>query len=410
MYITSIYLIVVNAKYGIYKGRVKTMWIEEIKNSKGLRYKYQERFKNPVTGKNIKLSVTLNKNSKQAQKIALEMLQEKFNQKFITASQQKAEKIQNLTFYDVADEWLEYSKPTIKRSTQILHNCYVNYIKKHTDHELYFNDFTPATAEKILKNLYYNQARSHGYCKAIMTTIKAIMRYAQKSKYIDDITQFEGITIKKRPVTASELEKKNNKYLNKDELEECLSQLYKLYPRVALAMELIALTGLRCGELLALRVQDYDKVNNYISVNGTIRTNERKRTTPKNIYSYRKIFLNDRAKQILDKVILENKQAIKWHSNQYKDKGYIFTTRTGLPIGIGEINKTLKKIQIKDKVLTTHVFRHTHISLLAEMDVPFKIIMQRVGHNNPNTTLKIYTHVTENMNKELQKKLQALSF
>ena len=398
----------VNAKYGIYKGRVKTMWIEEIKNSKGLRYKYQERFKNPVTGKNIKLSVTLNKNSKQAQKIALEMLQEKFNEKFVSATSKLDEKMQALTFYTVADEWLEYSKPTIKKSTQTCHIYYVNYIKKHIDHDLHFKDFTPAAAEKILKDLYYNQARSYGHCQSITNAIKSIMRYAKSAKYIDDITQFETIKIKKRPMTANELEKKNNKYLNKDELKECLNQLYKLNPRIALAMEFIALTGLRCGELLALRVQDYDKANSCISVNGTMRINTQERTTPKNMYSYRTVFLNERAKQILDKIILENKQAIQWQSKVYKDKGYIFTTQTGRVIEINVINNALKKVQIKDKILTSHIFRHTHISMLAEINIPLKSVMQRVGHNNPNTTLKIYTHVTENMNKDLQQKIQSL--
>ena len=44
----------------------------------------------------------------------------------------------------------------------------------------------------------------------------------------------------------------------------------KINSRIALAMEFIALTGLRCGELLALRVQDYDKENSKININGTL--------------------------------------------------------------------------------------------------------------------------------------------
>ena len=47
--------------------------------------------------------------------------------------------------------------------------------------------------------------------------------------------------------------------------------------------------------------------------------------------------------------------------------------------------------------MTTHIFRHTHISLLAEEGVPLKAIMQRVGHNDPTTTMSIYTHVTKDM-------------
>ncbi len=53
------------------------------------------------------------------------------------------------------------------------------------------------------------------------------------------------------------------------------------------------------------------------------------------------------------------------------------------------------------KHLTTYIFRHTHISMLAELGVPLKTIMQRVGHNYPNTTLSIYTHVTKSMHDDV---------
>lgn len=63
---------------------------------------------------------------------------------------------------------------------------------------------------------------------------------------------------------------------------------------------------------------------------------------------------------------------------------------------------------IPGKKISTHIFRHTHISMLAEMNVPLKAIMQRVGHNDPNTTLQIYTHVTNAMREDLQKKLEMI--
>ena len=127
-------------------------------------------------------------------------------------------------------------------------------------------------------------------------------------------------------------------------------------------------------------------------------------------YLYRDVYLNERAKQILDKFILQNKQSALWDYKTYKDKGYIFTTKTGYPYDLSYINRLLRKIDIPNKHISSHIFRHTHISLLAELDTPLKAIMQRVGHHNPNTTLQIYTHVTETMKIELQNKLKALNF
>ena len=46
--------------------------------------------------------------------------------------------------------------------------------------------------------------------------------------------------------------------------------------------------------------------------------------------------------------------------------------------------------------------------MLTELGVPLKAIMQRVGHNDPKTTLSVYSHVTESMQDEIIKKLNAI--
>lgn len=43
------------------------------------------------------------------------------------------------------------------------------------------------------------------------------------------------------------------------------------------------------------------------------------------------------------------------------------------------------------------MFRHTHVVLLVEAGVPIKVISERLGHSKIDTTLDIYTHVTEKM-------------
>ncbi|HBA1104727.1 TPA: tyrosine-type recombinase/integrase, partial [Enterococcus faecium] len=50
---------------------------------------------------------------------------------------------------------------------------------------------------------------------------------------------------------------------------------------------------------------------------------------------------------------------------------------------------------------TSHWLRHTHISILAEMNVPIKTVMERVGHTDESTTIRVYTHVTNKMQTNL---------
>lgn len=390
------------------------MWIEKVINLKGIRYKFCERFLNPNTNKMIKLSVTLNSNTTHAKRKATELLQAKFNDVINKAEKKQLEKINNLTFIQVANEWLEYTAPTVKVDTRINHKNYIKRIEKAIS-DMLFIDFTPAIAEKIIQDMYYTEKLSYSYSNGTLVIIKSIMKYAKKSQYIQDISDFIEIKLKKRPATKKEVHKLQNKFLNDDELKSCLHQLKKINSRIALAMEFIALTGLRCGELLALRVQDYDKENSKININGTLLKSAHngediQRGTPKNIYSYRDVTINNRAKYILDTIILENKRLASWNCKKYKDRGYIFTNSTGNPFNIQYINSKLRKLKITDKKISSHIFRHTHISILAEYNIPLKAIMQRVGHNDPNTTLSIYTHVTDAMNNEVKNKLQALSF
>ena len=297
---------------------------------------------------------------------------------------------------------------------------YCKRILEGVEDGLLFVDFTPAIAEKVVQTMYYKEKLSFSYSSSTLTTIKAVMRYAKKAGYIDNIYDFEAIKLKRRPATPDELKRVNNKFLNRQELKDCLEQLRVLNPRVALAMEFISLTGLRCGEMLALRWQDIDFKKKLLNVNGTIvksRCNgdEVQRGTPKNIYSYRDVDLNQRSLAILRWFKSDNKKMELWGrkgnciSRSYHDKGYVFTTRSGAPYNIQFINRQLRKLHIPGKKISTHIFRHTHISMLAEMNVPLKAIMQRVGHNDPNTTLQIYTHVTENMKAETRAKLERIS-
>ena len=379
------------------------MWIEERQSKKGTRYKYCERFELP-NGEIRKVSVIFNTNSSHARKQATIELQRKYEQVVKEIDINKV-----VTYYDVAMSWLEHTEPTVKRSTHINHTIYVNKIFSYIDKALPIADLTAVILEDVLHKVYYVENLSYSYTRATFTTMKAIYKHAKRKKLIPSLIDFEDIEIKKKPFSHSDIAKKQNKFLDAVELKETLMQLSKIDSRISLLFEFVSLTGLRIGELLALRYSDYDKENATININGTIQydyknSSEIKRGTPKNIYSVRDISLSDRAVSILDSIMLENKRRSLWFEG-YIDHGYIFTSGRGNPYDIQFLNRRLKGVHIEGKHLTTHIFRHTHISMLAELGVPLKTIMQRVGHNDPNTTLSIYTHVTKSMHDDVINKL-----
>lgn len=282
----------------------------------------------------------------------------------------------------MAMSWLEHTEPTVKRSTHINHTIYVNKIFTYIDKSLPIANLTAVTLEDVLHKVYYVENLSYSYTRATFTTMKAIYKHAKRKKLIPSLIDFEDIEIKKKHFSHSDIAKKQNKFLDVLELKETLMQLSKIDSRISLLFEFVSLTGLRIGELLALRYSDYDKENATININGTIQydyknSSEIKRGTPKNIYSVRDVSLSDRAVSILDSIMLENKRRSLWFEG-YIDHGYIFTSSRGNPYDIQFLNRRLKGVHIEGKHLTTHIFRHTHISMLAELGVPLKTIMQRV--------------------------------
>lgn len=75
------------------------------------------------------------------------------------------------------------------------------------------------------------------------------------------------------------------------------------------------------------------------------------------------------------------------------------------------MKKVGEKADINGKVpadFSAHMLRHSHITLLVMLDIPQKVIMNRVGHSNPRTTSDIYTHVLKSQKDEALAKLNDL--
>lgn len=178
-------------------------------------------------------------------------------------------------------------------------------------------------------------------------------------------------------------------------------------------MEFQALNGMRIGELLAIQPDNIDFDNNTLDIDGTIHWRKEGneigfKDTTKTESSYRTISLTSRSCDILRKVMLENKKAIQWES-MYQDRGFIFTNHRSNPMSLSTINRNIQQSASNvgiTKHITSHTMRHSHISLLSQLGVSLKAIMECVGHTDHKTTLQIYSHVTEEMDRDMMKKLE----
>ena len=378
------------------------MWMEELPNGK---YKYYERYKDPYTEKPRRTSITLNSKSNQAKKKAQQELQIKIARLTSVANTKKK------TFKETYEKWFSVYKNIVKAKSSEKVKYSMTLIKDYIEDDFIISKIDHRLLQDMINDLYYEKDYSYNYVSSIKSHLSLIFNYAEKEEYISS-NPMNKVSIQRKPKTKDDIEKITNKYLELSEAKLLLDEMRKnkRSERNADIVEFIMWTGLRIGELLALKEENYD--GKFIYVAGTLDYTTNKYSdgvigTTKNEQSTRKVELPDKAIKIIEKVLNENKFSSKTSG------GFTFCSYTGNPVAIQTVNTSLKnyveKIEL-NKHVTTHVFRHTHVSLLAEKNIPLKSIMDRVGHSDMETTTKIYTHVTDKMKERVIEELNSIDF
>ena len=308
------------------------------------------------------------------------------------------EDFQNPTFAEVADLWLSSYKSTVKPTT------YQGVkIKLDVMIDLYFTDMkiqqiTVAYCQKVAIELSNRYILYTNY----YSVISRIFKYATSIDIIKSNPLDKIIKPKNRPLKVKE------NYYTKQELtdflkvckENCKPVEYTFY-------HLLAFTGLRIGEAIGLMWSDVDFENKRLNISRTAVMIGKEQTVqdPKTKRSKRVITLDNETLNVLK---LWKRQQIKEYFQAGKayqhDSNYIFTNNKGKWFLTATMKVKLSSFFCKHnelKKITPHGFRHTHASLLFEAGITAKIISDRLGHNNVQTTLDMYTHINDNQRVEV---------
>ncbi|MGW8000855.1 tyrosine-type recombinase/integrase [Staphylococcus xylosus] len=396
------------------------MWNVEEKNKKGATvYRFYEKYKDPYSDKWKRVSVTMHRNGKQSQKEAQKRLNKKIKAKI---EDKTPNTLKALTFHAACDEWLERYKQVSgsKQSTIKTKEYKIQHIKRNIDSDILVKNMNTDIVQTLVENALQDNL-SHKVVKDAVSIIRNIMKYVQQYYNLSDISYLDNVVIPKKAVSREEVKAKRGNYLETDEIEAITQDLNHIattkrasymkrsYFMTAYIMEFQANNGMRIGELLAIQPDNIDFDNKTLTIDGTINwDNEGFKDTTKTEASYRTISLTTRSCDILRKVILDNKRMSQWEA-EYQDRGFIFTNHRGNPLSLSTINRNIQASANNvgiNKHITSHTMRHSHISLLSQLGVSLKTIMERVGHTDHKTTLQIYSHVTEQMDKDMMNKLE----
>ncbi|QDX00387.1 site-specific integrase [Staphylococcus chromogenes] len=318
------------------------------------------------------------------------------------------------TFKQVADDWLKQYANDVKVSS-------VRARKKAIYHAI--QRFGTYPIQSIKKRDYQrfvddmSVQYSKNYVNSIVASTNMIFKYAYDIKLIK-VLPSEGIKRPKKKRTVEELEDTeiHKKFLEKDELFEFL-QVAKNHHSPQNSFEVfttLAYTGVRAGELLALKWSDIDFENKTISITKTYYNpnNNKKKyqiLTPKTESSIGKISVDPN----IIKMLREYKINVQdtWKNELYVDNNFVFTDNNGYPLVIKKLQLWIKAILKKtniNKNISTHSFRHTHCALLIEAGVHIKEIQERLRHKDINTTMNIYAKITNSYKKDASQKFSQL--
>jgi integrase len=284
-----------------------------------------------------------------------------------------------VTFRTLTQQWEVDVLPTkYKHSTQKNHR---HIMEKHLIPrfgDLALSDITTQTIQSYVTHLtkagYAPKTIDH-----IHDVLSAILRSAVKWGHLRG-NPARGVEMPRlktiRPKWA----------LTVDQASALASQLPWLLPRTLVGLAL--LTGLRRGELFALRWWDIDELNRSLRVRTAVY--EGVFDDPKTTASLRTIPLPDAALGLLT--------AWKARAKRTADQELIFSTVSGKPISPNNVLRrwVWPACQAADlQRVTWLTFRRTYSSWAHDKGVPAKVVAQIMGHMKVDTTMNVYTQVLD---------------
>jgi integrase len=281
----------------------------------------------------------------------------------------------------LSDEVLDRVKATTHENYSYCINNYVIPFFKNTGS----NCITEQTVEKFVKSIRDNLQISESYKRKLLSIFKTALRDILKTH-----PNYSAIIQK---VILPKMQNREVQAFSVNEQRLIENAVLNSKDKRAIGILLCFYTGIRLGELCALRWEDIDFEAGTMSVSKTVaRTknsqHEGSKTmllvgSPKSQKSMRKIplpgFLITMAKEM---------------PLVSKEKGCYILTGTDKPLDPRTYEKLFKRILIKSGVKDRkfHTIRHTFATRALELGVDIKTMSEILGHSNVTVTLNIYAH------------------
>lgn len=295
-------------------------------------------------------------------------------------------------FCDYYERWIKiYKEGAIRKVTLDKYKMTLRWLRKLIP-DLKIKDLTRISYQELLNNYALEHERQ--------TTMD--FHHQLKGSILDAVDEglLDRDPTRKAIIKGKTPSVKKVKYINQFELHTLLDTL-ELKNEISWEwmILLIAKTGLRFSEALALTPADFNFSRQSISVSKTWDYKGEGGFLPtKNQSSIRKV-------QIDWQTVIQFSQLIKDlpADQPIFVKGKVYNSTVN-----GVLERYCKKAEVP--VISIHSLRHTHASLLLFAGVSIASVARRLGHSSMNTTQKTYLHIIQELeNRDVDLVMRSLS-
>jgi integrase len=208
-------------------------------------------------------------------------------------------------------------------------------------------------------------------------------------------------------------ERHESQTLTKEQAQRLLEEVRGRYPWEAL-FTLAIITGMRRGELLALRWADVHFEQRYLQVCRSARRASLgyglQVEGPKTASSRRKIVLSPFLVEVLQQHHRRQEEARRLVGDTWEDNDLVFCNTYGRFINLDTMRTWFRKLLAKAGLppMRFHDLRHSAATLLLAMGVHVKVVQELLGHSNVLITLNTYSHVLPSIHEKAMDKLSDL--
>ena len=304
-------------------------------------------------------------------------------------------------FSDYCDEWLVLSRNRVKEATYVkYHNTISRHVKSH------LGGYLPQNLSTVIIEEFSNELLEEGLStktvRDILTILRAVLKHCKRQL---------GGAFPEIEIIYPKGSKKEMRVLSLEEQTRFVEYLLADMNEIKFGILLALLTGMRIGEVCALKWKDVFLEDRIIKISSTM---QRLQTLDKKSEAKTKIAVGDAKSETSKRYIPLTNYAVSLCKKMRAENpnAYLLTASESRFIEPRALQYWLKKYTAACGLngVHFHTLRHTFATRCVEVGFEIKSLSEILGHSSAKVTLDRYVHSSLELKRANMDKLAAVGF